>query len=274
MCDENLQTTEYRDAYDTGAASLVRWAGCGAPEMGVPFVTVPEGYKIEDLSRLLPTPPRATGRIMVTNAGSFCDYFRRFASDAGAVFADVNARTVTGFIDYHGEKPGWAQHSVTLTLQKTTEWSAWTSKNNLDLAQLAFAEFLEDRMGEIAEPPGSVLMDVVKHFEGKRSAHYRRGVNLANGAVQFEYVEEEESKTSGGVIVPTSFTLYLPIWKNSERVQIAARLRYRISEEKLTFKFVLDNPEAVVDAAFEKIVSDIGTGTQREVILGTYTPKF
>src|SRR6476619_4045076 len=69
----------------------------GGPQLpaggNVPYVVIPQGYKVEDLSRFVynehsDRPERAKTTAKVLDAQSFCDYYTLFHDEHSRVFAD------------------------------------------------------------------------------------------------------------------------------------------------------------------------------------------
>jgi uncharacterized protein YfdQ (DUF2303 family) len=238
---------------------------------GAPLVLVPDGYSVASLEQFLPRPLRQKAKATFNDTESFCRYLNQFKRDTTQLFASQTRNSVTAIIDYHeADGPaGNGEHTAVLTLEQSPEWLAWIQQDRQWLPQLRFAEFLEDRLADVAEPDGGFLLEVCQHLEAKRTVKFSSGVNLANGAVQLTYDEQVEGKGKGAVTVPTQFILGLAPYRNGDKFRINARLRYRIHDEKLTFAFCLNDPQKVLDQAFRDVLAHVAGETEIEPLLGS-----
>jgi hypothetical protein len=84
----------------------------------------------------------------------------------------------------------------------------------------------------------------------KAAVGFKSGINLQNGAVQLTYDESVEGKGKGQLTIPSEFVVGLAPFVHGAPYRVNARLRYRISDDKLTFAFALDRPHRVVESAF------------------------
>ncbi len=137
-------------------------------------------------------------------------------------------------------------------------------------AQTQFAEFLEDRISEIAEPAGATLAEVVKSLSINRKVEWAKAVNLANGNIQFTYSETDDAKAgqNGKLTVPTEFTLKMPVLKYGADRVITAKLRYRLEEGKLLFLFKINDLEQMLDQVFLDFLAEVEKVTGIKPFLG------
>ena len=157
---------------------------------------------------------------------------------------------------------------------------------------MAFAEFLEDNFLNIVEPDGATVLQAAAHLEAKKTVSFKSGVRLDNGAVQLSYeenvdgkgkgnlvnlsqftlgipVEENvDGKGKGNLVILSQFTLGIPVFENGDPVAVEARLRYRIKDDALTFTYLLNNPQKVLDAAFDAVLTKVQAETGIAPYLG------
>ncbi|HXO86918.1 MAG TPA: DUF2303 family protein [Gemmatimonadales bacterium] len=166
-----------------------------------------------------------------------------------------SGRVEVVFNDAAPGTPAWRDHRAVLTLTQTPEWKHWLGKDNRLMDQNAFAEHIEDGLGEIVEPTAADMLELAQTFQAHTSATFRSGVRLSDGRVQFQYDEEIETKagTSGQMQVPSTFTLAISPFLGEEPYRIEARFRHRQSSGKLTLGYKLDRPHVVVDDALKTI---------------------
>lgn len=241
-------------------------------EDGIPYVVLAGEQKVESLEHLLPAPARTKGTAAFLSAESFIAYVDEWKSDATRLFADVDGAQVTALLDFH--EPGaasWNVHRATLTLRQSPEWDAWLQRDGRQMPQADFAEFLEDRVGEIAEPDGAMVLEAAKHLEARKTVEFTSGVNLDNGTIQLRFQEAVEQRGKGELTVPSRFVLGLAPFRHTKPYRINARLRYRIQDARLSFAYKLDRPERVREEAFGQVLAQVTEATGLPVLFGRWT---
>lgn len=258
--------SDFRAAFEAGfAAAETRIAPDGSP-----YVVAPVGAVVHHLERMMPAPPRIRRCVRLDNAASFVEYISEFRGPGTTVFAALNERTITAVLDYDEPgAPAWGEHVAWLKLQHSPEWLEWTKRNRQVIRQADFAEFIEDQLRYIVQPDGAALMEMVTQLEAKRSVAFRSGVNLQNGSVQLQYEETEEPR-KGNIIMPRSIVIGPRVFLGDRQVRVDVRLRYRITNEgALTFQYVLDEPEHIVEDAFAAVVGQVAEACDLVVLSGT-----
>lgn len=83
-------------------------------------------------------------------------------------------------------------------------------------------------------------------------------INLQNGGVSFEFVEDETKETRTRMVVFERFTLGLPVFDGSTTAYaIEARLKYREKEGSVTFWYELIRPDRVFKDAVADTLNQI-----------------
>ena len=245
--------------------------------------------EIIDTEAYRANPRRKRGSVVTRDVGSFIEYVQRHKSEATIAWADT-AGGIRCVLNDHGpsdasdpatngigdsSSAGWGDHVVTLKRQQTRGFAAWMLYNEQWLTQQQFAEFLEQRLGEIHEPAGADLLEVSQFFQAHTAITVVSARKLQNGQVQMQY--SEEIKESGGVTgdtkVPTEFTLVLRPYMDSEprekgqpdtdQFVTMARLYYRLTQGKVAFMFRLAEEfllqlDGVNNAAIERVRAETG----------------
>lgn len=248
------------------AALAVHATALGAKDInGVPHLIVPPNYDVKNLEALLNAPIRIRARAELADAKSFIDYWQKFATDKSVIFADEDHRKFNAIFDYHADaaNPGWCEHEAALTLTHSDEWTRWRSRNNQQMKQRDFAEFIEDNIKDVFEPTGAELLEVAKTLTVNKKLNFRSSQELSNGQVQLTYNEEikGEAGATGQLTIPTSITIGLRVFKGLDAYSVKARFRYRISDEGvLSFSYHLDNVETILEDAFNSVMKQITTG--------------
>jgi len=248
---------------------------------GIPFVAVPDGYKIHDLETLLPVPTRKRAEVTTTDTDSFIQYVcKHGVADTTTIYADIDAPDshfhLTGILNDHGQHDDaaqWRDHRCTFAPAQAVEWQRWLWKNKQDFNQTDFAAWLEDNLPDIAAvdgmPSGADILQMALGFEANADKRLRSKINLQSGGVQFEFVEDEDKDTRTRMQVFERFTLGLPVFDGSASAYpLQARLKYREKEGRVTFWYELIRPDRVFKTAIADELARIKEATGFPVIAG------
>lgn len=231
-----------------------------------------ESIQIEDLEHLLSRPRSQSGLAALHDPTSFAAYVTRLHDvDETTVWADDRTRRVVAVLNDHdpGIIAGWRDHRVQLDLRVDPDWAAWTAADGKLMNQMLFGEFLEDHLGSIVDPPAAELMDVAMTLVAKRNLAFESSARLQSGDVGFVYREETTAKagSKGQLEIPQHFRIRVAPFVGSDPVDVAARLRYRISGEGLQLGYRLDRPDLRELEAFGFVVDLLRTGIPQAVPL-------
>lgn len=230
---------------------------------GHQFLVVPEGYSVEraDTDALMLHPRWAKAAPQFDDEASFVTYCARYWVEGRSIAFANRDGGIKAIFDYHEEsfkddagddalgRAGRAEHVATFTPRHTAAWAAWVGANGRTLTQEQFLEFLEERMGEIAEPDGADLNEVVRFFRVKADVGFQSGQNLTNGTVNLVWTEDAAATggSTGQLSVPTEFVILLKPYRDMQEAKaFTARLRWRLSKPKVSFSFHLV-PEQLSD---------------------------
>lgn len=123
--------------------SLVHAAMIGNPGTDVPTLLVPDGYQLESLEKYQDSPSRFRGAFATSSIEDYGNYVN--AEDVARVFVDIDAMRAKAFFDLGNPGlPGHAEHTATLTLQKTGAYSACLEANGNAFAQKDLAHWIDD----------------------------------------------------------------------------------------------------------------------------------
>jgi len=269
------QIDNARTLLDAGAAAMQPETGHG----GIPFVAMPNGYEIKDLESLLPIPTRKRATVTTTDSDSFVFYVTKHgAPDATVVYADTdyeaNRFVLVGVLDDHGATdPRWRAHRCLFQPTQAVEWKRWLSANKKQLSQADFAAWLEDNLADVAAtegmPTGADILQMSLGFEANSDKRLRSKINLQNGGVRFEFVDDEDKETRTSMQVFERFTLGLPVFEGSKSAyQVEARLKYREREGRVIFWYELIRPDRVFKSAVNDEIAHIRETTGFPVISG------
>lgn len=230
----------------------------------IPFVIVPEDYKVESLEKFREDEEQVKQRVNVTSASSFIAYLTRFKDERSVIFADVKNTIITGRLDYHLDSitPNKNTHCVIYDCPLSDEWKAFTRADKNKFDQIEFAEFVETYISCVAPvsdeykgPAGSELLAMVLEFQETRTSAFQSVQRLQDGTFQMTFSDEKSGK--GNTQLPEKISLALAPFHNGEKYQIDARIRYRLREGRLTLWFELIDPDKIIEHAFNEILVDL-----------------
>lgn len=232
-----------------------------------------KGYKQQrehDWHRMIDDTPEFIHRsVVVRDVDSLIDYLARntegedivepeygFGAGELELWADIDQRRITAILDGNN---GLREHTATLQLRLSREWTEWAAVDGKLLKQAEFAQFLEDHISTIGHPAGGILLDVAQTLQATTSTQFKQQAILANGQRQFRWEETVEARAgqSGELQIPNELVLVLRPFQGSDPVQITARFRFQIREGVLTLGVKLAEPDLALEAAFAQVISDV-----------------
>lgn len=244
----------------------------GAP--GVP-VAIPVALRrgdspgVEDLSQFFEKfrqhPARRKGQAVVQTLSSFIDLTNRHKLAESVVFADMNWQkpAFTTVVDYHkvdaAGAAGFGQHRIHYAFPLSEEWKAWVSMDGKPMDQGIFAEFLEDRVAELASPTESEVAIYERDFATKvatpaQVVELSRGLQvhvstsvkatkvLQTGEGQIAWEETHADGEGKPLKVPGIFMLSIAPFFQGDRMRIPVRLRYRPAGQKVVWFYQIYRP--------------------------------
>lgn len=249
-------------------------------ENGRPY-RIKENGDIEIVERLEDRPTFRRGDAFFYEALSFARFVKRFRNGTTVLFADALAQDssskpaprFTALLDYHtgGDDQAGAQWDLFrayLPLRHTPSWTTWASANAKQMEQAAFAQFIEDNIPDIADPPGGQLVEIARTLEANNNVSFQSHIRADNGSHRFGWVETITGSANvgkdGKVDIPAEITLALQPFEGSKQYAIKARLRYRLAGGKVTLGFELIRMQDVLKEAFDdelvKISAELNGG--------------
>lgn len=236
-------------------------------------------------------PQRKTGTAHVTTLATFIELTRRHASEHSAVFADIDwtKPSLTAVIDYHPERiherADFCQHRVHYDFPLSDEWQAWRQANGAKMSQLEFAQFLEDRIAELATPTAeerdqlgelfattlavpTELVELSRGLQVNVDSRIRNAHVLASGEASIAFEETHQDASGKPLRVPGMFMLSLAPFSRGEVLRTAVRLRYRARDGVLTWFYQIYRPDQFIADAVESALQQVAQETQLPVYAG------
>lgn len=238
----------------------------------------PDEYteNILDLEEYAPIPRRKRGDFSFTRASSFSAYVTkhtRAITDPIALILATEGGRFVAYLNAHTELfAGWHDHRATFQPQATPQWQAWVAASGKWFTQAEFAEFLDDRIGDIAEPDGATLYNVTTTLRVKSDINFQSGIKLHNGQVNLTYQEEISAGggAQGEIPVPERLTLLLQPFEDGAKYELAARFRFRASGGKASFHYELgEEIQRVTREEVARLGTEIETATGLSVLYGS-----
>ena len=245
---------------------------------GIPFIVVPESYRVHDLEKLLPKPTRKRSKISLTTADSFVRYVKLHKTPGTIIVLNAgdNGITAHAVIDYHSaSEPGHADHHAYFNTAATVEWKRFISKSGSPMNQLDFAAHIENCQSFIVDPPGADLFEMVQTLEGKNNVTFDSVTRLSNGKTALQYEENVALRGTAGaekgkMDFPSEIVVGIAPFDGCAKYSVKARLRYRIGTNKqLAIWYDVIDQHLVVKDAINDITKQIMERTEIEPLIGT-----
>lgn len=272
----------------TGVEALVVQAG---------GTVTPLDPKIFDAYR---TEPRFRhGTAVMLSLDSLIAHVNRFKDTDSVVFAnDDRAKpSLTAVLDYHRDgaeaDPRFGKHRSVFEFPLSDEWRAWAQANDEKMTMAEFAAFLENRIidvlylipGEDTLPedlqrlvdtlggPDTIatpnkLMELARGLQVNDEAIVQEAVNLSSGEGVVRFQARHTDEHGAPLKVPSLFLIAIPVFRNGPLYRLAARLRYRAAQGRLTFWFELWRTDRTFDHAFSESLERVRVETELPVFVG------
>jgi hypothetical protein len=285
--------------------------------VSAPIIRRPDGrvdyIPLADIENYSGTPFFRRGTAQMTTLESFIAHVNRFGDGDSAVFANDDRFTpsLLAVLDYHrkdrlanADDEGVSgetvhglyrhgRHRTLFNFPLADEWSAWNGHNAMPLTMAEFAQFIEDRVGDIALVDGTVPESSKRFVETNGGpnmiADYGTLIELARGLrVNENSVVEETVTLSSGessirlssqhtdtkighqtIKVPTMFFIEVPVFNRGVVYRIPVRLRYRKTPTGLTFSYELYRADRAFENALSEAVERVRVETTAQVFYGS-----
>lgn len=266
----------------------------------VPIASVPKGRQLVSVKKLLeeylPRPERINGTATLRDEASFVRHVNELKQPTTRIFCEPAASppTFTAVFDYHAvsederQLPNWCAHRAVWPITMSKEWLAWTHAVGKAMSPAEFAEFLELRVPDVfwgdqrsdytnlliqqldlrlATP--SALIALSRNLAVNVDVAVRQAQTLSSGEIAVTYVEQHRDGEGQPIRVPNAFLLAIPVVQGGPAYQILARLRYRITQQRITWAFELHRADLAFDAAIKEIGERVEQATTTPVFLGS-----
>lgn len=250
-----------------------------ASKDGREFLIVPEGMAKHDipdefgLKRTMPSYLQQS--VTLQTVDSLVDYANRFKGADTVLFADISSSRIVAVLDFHTAAIGdkipevrRAAHRADMQLPYSEEWKLWSGIDKQLKGQLEFARFIEENGADVRAPDAAELLEAVRDLQANRKVNFTKAVRTSSDNENFEYTNETNAASRGGIELPTKFKLGLPVYFGEPDTELFAFLRWKLDEGALTLGIALHRAEHVRQAVFKQIVLAVGLRTECPVVFG------
>lgn len=287
---------------DSGTAALIAAIETNCNRQGR-IVEIGDGRKVailqagesvthikDELDRYLPKPERLDGTTFMDDLASFLNECERFKTPALSVYVHAvdpksKPSIVAVFNDSLLGAPDFRDHRASYQPSASNEVRAWVNAGDRLMSQEMFAELIEERlldvklvdeadanMKPLLEAAAALklqvgspadLLEVSRGLQVNVSQGVKGKPNLHNGTTTFAF-EESAQPT---VTVPGAVILEIPFFEGATKVLILARLRYKVADQKITWRVLLHDLPRVYGEAVDDLCAEIRAAGHR-VVLG------
>lgn len=246
-------------------------------EEGVP-VSVGKVQVNADLQRAielrLPRPRRRTGLTVLTELSSFIDHVVRFRESATVVYADS---TGPEFIAVYNEnekgpvheKSGWRDFRAVYRCPMSPEWKAWRRHAEKEMTQEQFAEWLDERMDDLAEADGMPkpieMLEMARNLQIFTKGTFEKKMDPETGSSSMVCKEEQ---TADSTKIHRAFTCALRVFDGGDLYSVQMRVKFKLLEGRPRFSYSIHRDNELVADAFMEMRTKIEVETERPVYAG------
>lgn len=244
---------------------LARRASSPSEFQNRPFIVRRADDVVEDLEKLLPAPLRIKRAIKLISLESFTEYVNRFKNKDTEVQLKRNGGAVALIDAPAPDQPHWAEHSAEFVVTYSEHWNRWDSRAKQGaMNQKTFAEFVEDNYADFVAPKGADMLDIAKTLHVEQNSKFLSAIRLESGDVHFDYEKTTQAKVGqrDELDVPSQFTIQIPILESEEPRQIEVRLRYDLTEGRLTFSIEILRRTVLLEEVRRSIEATITNETK------------
>lgn len=236
---------------------------------GAPYTVVPQSYRIENLERFLLKPLRVRGARQFVALESFNRYVSQFKQADTRIMLSRNGNA-TAVLDASGPaNPQWEEHTANFAVTYSDRWTLWDGASRRPMTQKQFAEFVEDNNADIISPKPAQMLEIAQTLQVEQNSNFRSAIRLENGNVNLGYQRQTTAKAGQNdeLEIPSQFTIQIPVLEAESARQIPVRLRYELSDGKLSLTFEILQRQRLLDDVKRSIYATIASDTGIEPLL-------
>lgn len=193
-------------------------------------------------------------------------------------------------------EPNWRGHRAEYAFPLSREWRAWTRNDRTKMTMAEFSAFIDDRITDLMQPPdltgdlsptdariaelvnliggrfGSPLRmrDLARGFTVNESAVASISSNPDTGEHNVVFrADHETGEKVGEMAIPNLFAIAIPVFHLGPLYRVVARLRYRKAGAGINMIYELQDPDKVLEHAYQEAGEAIRADTGVPVFFGT-----
>lgn len=249
-------------------------------------VVLADGYQLHKLPPLEQPLTRVKQHVVLHDRDSFIAYVNEFKRPISRIFAEpgfLSAHSkpvIKAVLDYHNPRgshlslptdttseslietapqPEYATHIATYEPRYSDQWKRWTQACAEPLAQVEFAELIEECREDINNPLAAELLDIVRTFKASKKVSYDSVVYRRDGSVKLEY-NDHVDKVGSSVNLPEQMTLGIPVYYRGTMFAVGLFIRFKVNSG-VAFNLKMDRADRLEDEAFTELARAIAEAT-------------
>ena len=271
---DNVNPCDFEAALAAGASTgTPREVPVPPPGSAVPYTVVPKNCEVRSLEDLLPNPVRIKQDVALHTADAFVGYVKQFATEATALFFDVDHESFTAILDYHlpeNNAPSWCDHVATYHVRRSEPFKQWVATDRKQMAQLDFGRMLEERAVDIVDIEDAKILEIVSDFVAHKDATYTSAVPIQGGGqTQFVYDEVVRGAArKGDLKVPNKFVIEVPIFDGTPAARLEVRLSWRLADARVVWWYEILRLQREIEAALAALRHHVSKSLNLPVLAG------
>lgn len=304
---DNLRLDEFASFISKHTHAEVHAVDAAALD-AVMFASVPTtggGTRIESLKPILDAfrtrPERRKGTATLETLSAFVMHFNRFKDANSVIYATEGKNNGTrvpkliSVLDYNEQGPDglprFGGHRGVYNFPVSEQWEKWNEMDGETMNTREFAEFIEDRIMDVIDPPSTLdeklatiakqigtakfasasrLMELSRGMQVNITAQAKQIVNLNSGEGSISFVEEHSGEGGKKLDVPNLFLISIPVFNSGVPYRMPVRLRYRVAQGgAIIWSYSMFQPDLAFLHAFNEAAALCAKDTDAPVIFGT-----
>lgn len=225
-----------------------------------------------------PAPDRRKGVAQLDELDSFVDYVNRYKSDDAVAWADSERFTVSTVFNEHPPGPeldsaGYRDHRAVYACPRSQEWIDWTSKDGKPMSQIAFGDWIEQHLDDLAGPNATLpdfpkpteVLEMARKLSINIGGTFKREINPTTGEGTLISKQEHSQDSTK---IPRAFLLKIPVFMNGTAYYVEARVRFALGEQGPAFQYTMHNRLLIERDAFGEVRAAVASRCSIPVLAG------
>lgn len=241
-------------------------------------VVHPDGYMVTKVEPDAEKPRRIEQKLTFWNVEGWLAYVAKWANPDMLVMAspirlggpcEQPLQRIVAIFDYHAdrENPDWCRHQAVLNVCYGPQIMNWIKISGQWLDQERFALFIEERAGDISEPPAATMAGIALNVEATIGGRVEAKRDL-NNTSSFKLVTDNQ--TIPTIEIPRNLTAYMPLFAGGREHMIKTLLRYNL-KDGVKFQILMPGLQAAVIRAIDEQINEIEDKINGKVMGGDLT---